>query len=103
MRAHSSNVPGNQDPIIFGRDAQNLRIESAVGNCARCRPKIYRWLSSEQALPDVRIDISVGLKADFQASLVGASLLAFSKRSIMSWGMGYCALISSKMRSWSFR
>jgi len=39
---------------------------------------------SEQAFPNVRIDIGVGLKTDFQASLVGASFFARSKRSIMS-------------------
>ena len=84
MHAHRSQVSGDQDPIVFGGYAQDLRIESAVWNRARRGSKIDRRFPSEQAFPNVRIDIGAGLKTDAQASLVGASFFARSKRSIMS-------------------
>lgn len=40
---------------------------------------------------------------NLQASLGGITFLARSKRSIMSGGMGYCALRSSMIWSGSFR
>lgn len=99
MDAHGPQVARDQHPAIFCREPQNFWIESAIRDCARGRPEVYRRLSSEQSFPNVGIDVSVGLKADLQASLGAASFLARSKRSIISCGMGYCALSCSKMRS----
>jgi len=98
MNAHRSQVARDENPITIGCDLQDFRIERTVWNYARSRLKVYWWLSSEQPFPDVGVDVSVGLKADFQANRGGASFLARSKRSIMSCGMGYCALSSSKMQ-----
>lgn len=84
MYTHASQVAGDKYSTVICRDRQNHWIESMVGYCAYCLSKVYGWLSSEQPLPNVGIDISIGLKADFQASLDGASFFALSKRSIMS-------------------
>ena len=84
MDVHGSQVARDQDPAIRCRDPQNFWIERAIRNCARCRPEVYRRLSSEQSFPNVGIDIGVSLKADLQASLGAASFLARSKRSIIS-------------------
>lgn len=83
MRVHRSHVAGNEDPIVIGCNCQHLRIDGTARNYACSQPKIYRRLSSEESLPDVGIDISVGLKADFQASLGGASFFPSLKRSTM--------------------
>ena len=92
-------ISRDQDPAILCRDPQYFRIESAFRNYAPGRPEVYRGLSSEQSFPNVGIDVSVSLKADVQANLAAASFLPRSKRSIISWGIGYRDLISSKTRS----
>ena len=84
MDMHRSQVARDQDPAIFRRDPQHFRIESGIRNCTRSRPEVYRRLSPEQSFPYVLIDVSVGLKADLQASVAAASFLARSKRSIIS-------------------
>src|SRR5262245_60206312 len=58
----------------------NLRIESAVRNHARSRPKVYCRLSSEESLSNIGINVSIGLKPDLQGSRGGASLFERSKR-----------------------
>jgi hypothetical protein len=84
MHAHGSKVGGDENSIIVSCDPQNSWIESAVRNYVRSWSEVYRRLPSEQALPDIGINVGIGLKADFQASPCGASFLARSKRSIMS-------------------
>ena len=84
MGTHSSQVTGNQYPIFICRDCQNFRIKGTVRDRARRRLKIYGGFPPEQALPDIGIDVGVGLKADFQERLDGDAFLARSKRSIIS-------------------
>jgi hypothetical protein len=76
--------PGDENPIIVGCDLQNFRIEGALRNYSRSRSKIYRGFFSKQLFPNVRINVGVSLKADFQADRDGASFFARSKRSIIS-------------------
>jgi hypothetical protein len=76
--------PENEDAIIIGGDLQNVRIQSTIRDYACGQPKIYQRFSTEESLADRGIDVSVGLKTDFQASRGGASFLACSKRSTMS-------------------
>jgi len=99
MDAHGSEIGRDQDPAIFGSDPQSFWIRRAIRDRAGGRPELYRRLSSEQSFANGGINVSVRLKTDLQAGLGAAAFLARSKRSIMSCGMGYWALIVSKMRS----
>ena len=78
-------------------------IGRAIWNNTGRALKVHRGLLASQTPPDVWVKIRVGLKGNLQGCLADLSCLTRSKRSIMSAGMGYRALISSKIRSWSLR
>jgi hypothetical protein len=78
---------------------QNSSIGRAVWNDTGRASKVHRGLLAPQTPPDIWVKIRVGLKSNLQASLADLSCLTRSNRSIMSVGMGYRALISSKIRS----
>ena len=84
MHAHASKVARDENSIVIRRDCQDVRIEGAVWNHNRGSSKVNRGLPSEQTLPDVRINVSVGLEADLQASRGGVSFFARSIRSVIS-------------------
>jgi hypothetical protein len=95
LESHGSNIAGDENAIIFGCDSQHLRIEGAIRKHSRGGAKINQRLSAEQSLANVRIYIGVCLKSDLQeASFAVESTRARSKRSAISRGIGYCALIS---------
>ena len=99
MNPHRSEITGYQHTPLIRRDSEHVRVGGAVGNNAGRRLEFDRWFPADQPPPDVGVDIGVSLKSDLQASLAAASLRARSNRSIMSCGIGYRALISSKIRS----
>jgi hypothetical protein len=74
-RSSSAGRP-RREPDIIGCDLQDVPTESTLWGYARTRLK-------------AGVDVSIGLKADFQANRGGASFLAGSKRRIMSCGIGY--------------
>ena len=102
VNSHRADIPRNENATGVGGNLQDAWIGSTVWNYAGRSSEVDGGLPAPQTPPDVRVEIRVGLKGDLQASSTDPSCLTRSKRSIMSAGIGYCALISSKRRSWSF-
>jgi hypothetical protein len=74
-------VAASQDHAAGIADLRCATLRSGVPSE---RSKVDRWFSSDEAFANVRVDVGVGLKADPQATLGGASSRACSKRSIRS-------------------
>ena len=96
MDHHCSNIGCDENTTSVGGDTQNFGIGGAVRNYTCGVPEVNRGFPSTQASDNVRIETRVSLVDDLQASLAGFSALT---RSIISAGIGYWVLISSKIRS----
>jgi hypothetical protein len=93
VNAHRPHVVRNENAAGIRRDLQNGWIGRAIWNNTGCASEVHRGLLAPQTPPDVWVKIRVGLRGNLQACLADLSCLTRSKRSIMSAGMGYRALI----------
>jgi len=74
----------HQNATRLGGDLKYLRIRSPVWDDAAGAAKIDRRFTPPQPSTDFRVQVSIGLKTEAQASYTDLSLFARSKRSIMS-------------------
>lgn len=103
MDGHGGDVPRHENSPRVSRNPEDLTIRSAVRKHSLSPAEVDSRFPQSQASLDFRVQIGVGLKAELQASFAALSRFTRSKRSSISAGIGYSALISSKRRSWSSR
>lgn len=88
MHLHGSEIARDKSAAGIGGNVQNARIVSAIGKNAGSALEIDSCLPPPQSLPDVGINIGVGLKSELQAGFTDISFFARSNFSIMSAGIG---------------
>ncbi len=88
---HRLYICRNKHSPRFCCQLQYLWIWSAVGDDADMAFKIDARFATAKSAPDIRIDVRVGLKPDFQATFGALPLLARSNGSSISGGNGWLA------------
>jgi len=95
MIGHRGDISRHQNAISVRGELKNFWIKRAVRDHTGGTAKIDRRFPPPQPSSDLRIQVRIGLETEAQAGFTDLSLLARSKRSIMSGVRGLRALISS--------